>query len=69
MIIYFSGGSPICETTLVDPPIMPSYFVNVDTNLGEDKKHNKPDSRLRTLFEARRATKKRLAKLKKKRKK
>ena len=59
MIFYYSGGSPIVETTLKDPAIMPSFFVNVDTALKDRKKDNKPDARLRKLFDARRLTKSR----------
>jgi len=40
--IFFSGGSPIPESNLNKPPIMPSYIINA--------RNNKPDARLRALM-------------------
>jgi hypothetical protein len=51
MILYFSGGSAIVETSQKNPAIMLSYFVNV--NLA----NNKPDSRLRKAIAIRSAKK------------
>lgn len=42
MIVFFSGGSPIVETTLPDPAVMLSYFVDV--------KSGKPASRMRQIM-------------------
>lgn len=49
MRVYFSGGSPIAETGLRDPPadIMLSYYV--DTRA----KRTKPNARMREIFKAR----------------
>lgn len=49
MILYFSGGSPIVETSLKKPNIMPSAAVDV--------KDGKPGTRLRKLIKARRVYK------------
>lgn len=35
MKVFFSGGSPIVETSLDDPWIMLSYFVNVSRKTGK----------------------------------
>lgn len=56
MKIYFSGGSPIVETALKNPPIMPTFLTDV--------KNGKPCSRLARLIEIRKK-----AKLKKRKRK
>ena len=50
MRVYMAGGSPIVETSLKNPSIMVSAFVDV--------KKGKPNTRLAKLMSLRRAAKK-----------
>lgn len=49
MRIFFSGGSPIAETGLRDPPadIMLSYYVDTRAKM------TKPNARMNEIFKAR----------------
>ena len=50
MRIFFSGGSPIPESSIDHPDLMLSFFVNV--------KKGKPDARFKRLMKLRKKDKK-----------